>query len=228
MDRHEIFTIAVKDFTDISAKDTVFALVEDTIKSINNANESEKEKKASLNEFFDQIIRSNSKNLYGVKTEELKNVIYFAKNNLNKFNMEEFNYYFSLIVRLNKAKINLKDSIVAEEKLVFENKRRKQEVEKEKLLKEQENIRKEEEKKLSLMSEGEKIAYAIKNEKSATGNLESYITEIYNKIDIFEAEDKIVIAEEIKNYYIKNNKWDGKLSKKQIEKVNKIKQIIVC
>lgn len=89
-------------------------------------------------------------------------------------------------------------------------------------LEELENIKKNEE--LKNMSEVDKICYQLKNDYE-----ESYATNIYNKInDIqYSEEDKKKIAGELKKAWEKGGKWDEKnASKKQKEKIKKIKLIL--
>jgi CRISPR-associated protein Cmr6 len=99
----------------------------------------------------------------------------------------------------------------------------KKEEEAKKHLEELENIIKIEE--LKNMSEVDKICYQLKNDYE-----ESYATNIYNKInDIrYSEEDKKKIAAALKEAWRKvEKKWDEKnASKKQKEKINKIKLIL--
>ncbi len=81
--------------------------------------------------------------------------------------------------------------------------------------------KKKEEEKLTSMSKIEKICFKLENKAD-----ENYANEIYKKINGFKKEEKVKVANALKNFWIKIGKWDGKLSKKQKEKKKKIKQII--
>ncbi len=72
------------------------------------------------------------------------------------------------------------------------------------------------------MSEVEKICHELRNQYD-----ESKATKIYRDLDSYNGEDKIKIAEALKEAYIKDGKWDKKVkSAKQEEKVKKIKSIL--
>ncbi|RLB06755.1 MAG: type III-A CRISPR-associated RAMP protein Csm5 [Deltaproteobacteria bacterium] len=55
---------------------------------------------------------------------------------------------------------------------------------------------------------------------------EQQVVEIYRKIDEFSEANKKKLAEALKDYWIQHNKWKGKLSHKQKQKVAKIKEIL--
>ena len=55
---------------------------------------------------------------------------------------------------------------------------------------------------------------------------EQQVVEIYRKIDEFYKANKKKLAEALKDYWIQHNKWKGKLSHKQKQKVAKIKEIL--
>ena len=55
---------------------------------------------------------------------------------------------------------------------------------------------------------------------------EQKVVEIYNKIDSFSEPNRIKLAEALKEYWISQGKWKGKLSNKQKIKVAKIKKVL--
>jgi len=55
---------------------------------------------------------------------------------------------------------------------------------------------------------------------------EERLVEIYNRIDSFSTENRPKLAQALKQYWIGNEKWEGKLSRKQKSKVEKIKSIL--
>ncbi|MCB4205243.1 type III-B CRISPR module RAMP protein Cmr6 [Deferribacterales bacterium Es71-Z0220] len=78
------------------------------------------------------------------------------------------------------------------------------------------------EKKMNSMSEIEKVIFNLKSSKD-----ENFSMEIYQNIDAYSGEDKKKIANALKEKWIELKKWDKKdISKKQKEKVEKIKQIL--
>lgn len=87
--------------------------------------------------------------------------------------------------------------------------------EKEKIMKEQQ--------KLDSMSDIEREIYLLKKL-----NLEDWneILISYNKLEDFEGKEKGKLAEQLKNKFIEVKKWSEKPSKKQHEKIKKIKGII--
>ncbi len=78
-------------------------------------------------------------------------------------------------------------------------------------------------KKIEHMTEVEKIIYKLKNEKN-----EEFANDIINKrLDSFEEEDKKLIANALKEFWKKINKWEMKgISDKQKKKVEKVKSIL--
>jgi len=55
---------------------------------------------------------------------------------------------------------------------------------------------------------------------------EQQVVEIYRKIDEFSEANRKRLAEALKDYWIQHNKWKGKLSHKQKQKVARIKEIL--
>ena len=55
---------------------------------------------------------------------------------------------------------------------------------------------------------------------------EQQVVEIYRKIDEFSEANRKRLAEALKDYWIRHNKWKGKLSHKQKQKVARIKEIL--
>jgi len=94
----------------------------------------------------------------------------------------------------------------------------KEKIEKEK--KELENKEKLEQERYNSLSDFEKLLYDIERaDESKLGNS-------FNNIDNFTGDEKIKIAASFKNAFIKLNKFDGNVSKKQKEKNIKIKEIL--
>ncbi len=123
-------------------------------------------------------------------------------------------------------------------KLTFENmdtvrkEEKKKQMKKAARLKELERLRAEEERKKR--EEQERKAYLeslspeerdIEIVKDASVP-EQKVVEIYNRIDSFSEANRKKLAEALKEYWIKNNKWGGKLSNKQKIKVRRVKEIL--
>lgn len=82
---------------------------------------------------------------------------------------------------------------------------------------------------LENMTEVEKICYFLEEYRNAENpqEYESYSHDIFARLDEFTGDEKIVIAKALKSYWMKlENKWEGKLSKKQKPKVDKVKSIL--
>ena len=58
------------------------------------------------------------------------------------------------------------------------------------------------------------------------GLIANQVISIFNRIDEFSKENKPALAWAMKEYWMENKKWEGKLSKKQKKKVQKIKEIL--
>jgi len=93
---------------------------------------------------------------------------------------------------------------------------------------EQKKIQKEKEKeKFNNMSEIEKIIYGLKNNYEEKNSMDVYRNIFESNGDAYNKEDQIKIAGALKDAWIKHEKWDHKkASKKQKEKINKIKNIL--
>ncbi|HRV29817.1 MAG TPA: type III-B CRISPR module RAMP protein Cmr6, partial [Spirochaetia bacterium] len=78
--------------------------------------------------------------------------------------------------------------------------------------------------KLESMSELDKLIMQINRLSKETGDFNKSV-EIYNSLDKYQIDDKIKIAQELKRYFQKINKWE-KQSGKQFAKVEKIKKIL--
>lgn len=73
------------------------------------------------------------------------------------------------------------------------------------------------------MSEAERCAHIIGKE----GTPENDVVDIYQRLGDFEPEDQKIIAQALKKYWLAHGKWNVKAKKKkQLEKVNKVKQIL--
>lgn len=82
---------------------------------------------------------------------------------------------------------------------------------------------------LEKMTEAEKICYLLRKYRNAKNpqEYESYSYDVFFQLDQFKEKDKVAIAEALKAYWQKlEDKWEGKLSKKQKTKVGKIKSIL--
>lgn len=82
---------------------------------------------------------------------------------------------------------------------------------------------------LESMAEVEKICYFLEKYRNAENpeEYESYSYDVFARLDEFTGDEKIAIAKALKSYWIKmENKWEGKLSKKQKPKVDKVKSIL--
>lgn len=135
----------------------------------------------------------------------------------NEYNNRENNYLADKADEKNKIKNQIKDK---EEEQKREEEFRLQKEQKEKELKEMEEKRRA---KIEAMSPYEKSLFEL-GEESIT---EKRVIEIYNGMDSFSDDEKVEIAKALKGYWTNKNKWDKKdCSKKQIEKVKKIKSIL--
>ncbi|HQG40573.1 MAG TPA: hypothetical protein PLV76_06770 [Spirochaetales bacterium] len=74
------------------------------------------------------------------------------------------------------------------------------------------------------MSELDKLIMQINQLSSETGDFNKSV-EIYNSLDKYQNDDKIKIAQALKSYFQKINKWE-KQSGKQYAKVETIKKIL--
>lgn len=82
---------------------------------------------------------------------------------------------------------------------------------------------------LGNMTEIEKTCYFLEKYKNAEEpqKYENYSHDVFFQLDQFEEEgDKVAVAKALKSYWKKLGKWEGKLSKKQKPKVDKIKNIL--
>ena len=162
------------------------------------------------------------------KPEIKKNLLPFGWAELGELSAD-------LVDKLQKKEKIWQEKTAAEQKAVKERRNREREQmlklerkaaeEAEKLKIEQDRKREEEERKkaeLEAMSP-EKRDIALIREGQFQ---ENQIVEIYNRIDDFTPDNKILLAQALKEYWISNNKWSGKLSNKQKIKVRNVKVIL--
>jgi hypothetical protein len=80
----------------------------------------------------------------------------------------------------------------------------------------------EEQTRLASMSEDERLLYDFQK-----GSLnENQVVDVYNRLDSFEPEYMARVADEIREFWQTHGKWSGKQSKKQNEKIQKIKGVL--
>jgi len=119
------------------------------------------------------------------------------------------------------------EELAAEKKGLEEQLRREIKLKEEQRIKAQaEHIKEEEQQRrkaeLEAMSPEERDIALIR-----AGELnEERVVEIYNRIDSFSMDNRKTLAQALKEYWIGNEKWEGKVSKKQKRKVEKIKGIL--
>lgn len=115
------------------------------------------------------------------------------------------------VQELEKIVKDKKDVLVrTEQKILEEKKRHEDEIKKQALL--------------EAMSPEERMIAEIE----ATTTPQNRVYEIYNKLDEFSPENKIKLANVLKTKWeAEDGKWNGKVTPKQKEKVNKIKSILV-
>ena len=248
MEKNEIFKLAMLDYNSElgEIRDTPFSVIEGIIRGINLSNLDEEEKINKLENMFVQITMGKEKRFMGVQRKDLSqiiNVVFKLKNgkisnsHLYYMNMDEIFYYYCYISKMAKSKIryspdeihkvqqevskimeNQKEKITAEEEARKEAIRKREE---EKKLQE-EAEKKAEEERIANMSELEKILEEIKND-----NREENYVKLFDSLAEFEDTDKVLGAKILKEHWMAmENKWNGKLSKKQIIKVKKIKEIL--
>ncbi|TYQ16299.1 UNVERIFIED_CONTAM: CRISPR type III-B/RAMP module RAMP protein Cmr6 [Acetivibrio alkalicellulosi] len=105
-------------------------------------------------------------------------------------------------------------------------KKEENEIKQLKIIEEQKEKEREEEEKILKMTDFERDLY-LEEKKDGEKNIENWLnTKLIPRLDTCEQEDRIKLAEYLKNKWIEIGKWSGSLSDKQAKKVEKIKAIL--
>ncbi len=237
MNRVEVFENSVLDYNgNLSEEKGAFKLIENSIASIDALDLTEEEKKKKLVSILNGMKNTTLRRLNGLKSEHIKKIIdeifqiradTIMNPSISNLNLQDILYYVSVTDRLAVTGANLKDDILEKkerEKKAEEERIKKLEVEKKKI---EEEKHKKELALLEKLSEGEELIYKLKKLESEDGEYDKFCnTEIYPNIDKFDEKEKIIIAKGLKEYWIRNDKWEGKQSKKQEKKIKKIQGIL--
>jgi CRISPR-associated protein Csm5 len=143
-----------------------------------------------------------------------------SKDLIDKFQRKEKNWQEETDAK--QKTLQAKQALEREQMLKLE---RKIAEDAEKLKIEQDRKREDEERKkaaLEAMSPEEQDIALIREGQFQ----ENQVVEIYNRIDDFTPDNKILLAQALKEYWIANQKWSEKLSKKQKIKVKKVNTIL--
>lgn len=237
-----IFQLAIEKYNDNYKKilvkldddrlNTSFEKITKTLKSISNSKDNENTKKNNLIIFKSYINQNRDKKIFGIDKEVFNISFKLSFDDNYKFSIEERLYYISYLQRMVKAKVEPKvlvESLEKERAIIDELQKEEKEklrlIEEEERRLEEERIQKEEEEKRARresMTEGEKIKEDINNLERE--EREGFVTEILKNINNYN--DEIDVAKALKEYYVENGAWDGKVSKKVKMKVEKIKSIL--
>lgn len=209
-----------------------FGEIVKVVKSINYSNDSVNIKKNNIISFKNYIKQNSEKKILGVNKDIFKMIFQLTLDDNHNFSIEERLYYISYLQRLVVSEVEPKvlvESLEKEREIIDELQKEEKEklrlIEEEERRLEEERIQKEEEEKRARresMTEGEKIKEDINNLERE--EREGFVTEILKNINNYN--DEIDVAKALKEYYVENGAWDGKVSKKVKMKVEKIKSIL--
>lgn len=169
--------------------------------------------------------RGKSQSIAGCKREHIQKIVKIAfgireeKNRnlgmeINSYTFQELYLYYCYIERI--AKVDTCFSKILMESCQRKNKTAIQKIEERQVQKE--NL----EKEINEMSKEEKWRYEIFDRQQDI----LYYQNLADS-DTYSTEDKIIIAELLKEYWISSRKWEGdRVSKKQVIKISKIKEIL--
>lgn len=232
MQKDQILRLAIsKNLSQKMIEDkTSFAVVRQSICSVDNMKMSEEEKKEELVKRFQNFWRGNSRLIANCKREHVRNIVKYAfgirsaensdlSEELKSLNFQELFLYYCYIQR-----IAVVDEVFSKvlwdenSKKSSESFARRREAEQ----KEKEQKENEDKKILEAMTKEKRWEYEIVEK-----HMDMEYFQKLNKEDVFSDEDQVVIAEILRNYWIATQKWEGgKINKKQINRIKKIKEIL--
>lgn len=212
--------------------DTSLSIVEQCIREIAIEELSEKEKKEKLIKLMQSFLKGKSRYIAGCKREQMCAIAKYIfgignatskiiDRELSNFDFKELYLYYCYVERIIKGGNYFSDILLEDYNKSVENQRKRAELKKAEEQRKKEEQEKEEMKRIENMDEKERWKLDIFNK-------EMDMVYFYNlEKNKYDEKNKLEIAKLLKEYWSQKGKWEqNKVSKKQIKKISKVKEIL--
>lgn len=209
---------------------SALSLVNQCLRAIDITELMEEEKKEKLIKMMQSFWNGQSKYIAGCKRIQIQNIAKFVFGiqkredklldmDLRDFDFKDLYLYYCYVEQMIKENGYFSNLIKENYKKTIEEQREMKKQRRIEEQKKQEQQKKAEEEKIGKMSKEERWRYEIFEQKKDINYFE--------QLDKSNEEDKIIIAVLLKEYWRREGKWgNNKVSKKQVVKISKIKEIL--